>query len=341
MKNLAIISFLIFLGCTNSEPNLDHLLLPEVITTDITGISRTTAISGGEIVSDGGESVTDRGIVWSESPSPTIASFKTSDGAGGGKFVSTMTDLNPNTSYFVRAYATNSNGTSYGLTLNFKTSSISIVTMDITDITGHSAVSGGQITSNGVETIIAKGVVWSKTQYPTIDDYKTSDGSGDDSFTSTLSNLQSNTTYFVRAYLTTSSEIIYGLSKSFETTISIEDFQLGKLSKTWSATSVKLDNVDQTGYDNFVLTISGTAGSSTFGYSVTGRPVLGPWLSSGQWKFGASPETQIIRDSNTGDELDMTYSVTDTQLQITFTFTGDGYSGRVSNVKGQWVFTFQ
>lgn len=122
----------------------------------------------------------------------------------------------------------------------------------------------------------------------------------------------------------------------------VEDIQLGKLSKAWSATTVKLDNVDQAGYDNFVLTISGTAGSPTFGYSVTGRPTtLSPWLSSGQWKFGASPETQIVRDPDTGDELNMTYSVTDTQLQITFTFTGDGYPGRISNVKGQWVFTFQ
>ncbi|HNP08057.1 MAG TPA: hypothetical protein PKN99_10545 [Cyclobacteriaceae bacterium] len=122
----------------------------------------------------------------------------------------------------------------------------------------------------------------------------------------------------------------------------VEDIQLRKLSKTWNATSVKLDNLDQTDYDNFALTISGTAGSPTFGYSVTGRPTtLSPWLSSGQWKFGASPETQIVRDPDTGDELNMTYSVTDTQLQITFTFTGDGYPGRISNVKGQWVFTFQ
>ncbi|HOO10860.1 MAG TPA: hypothetical protein PKW06_13040 [Cyclobacteriaceae bacterium] len=122
----------------------------------------------------------------------------------------------------------------------------------------------------------------------------------------------------------------------------VEDIQLAKLSKTWNATSVELDNVAQTGYDNFALTISGTAGTSLFGYKADGRPTtLSPWLSSGQWKFGASPETQIIRDPDTADELDLTYSVTDTQLQITFTFNGDGYPGRVSNVKGQWVFTFE
>lgn len=123
---------------------------------------------------------------------------------------------------------------------------------------------------------------------------------------------------------------------------SVEDIQLKKLSKTWTATSVKLDNVDQTGYDTFSLLISGVAGSDTFSYSTSGRPQTSSWLSSGLWKFGTSPETQIIRDPGTADELNMTYSVTDTQLQITYTFTGNGYSssGRTSNVKGQWVFTF-
>jgi len=341
MKNLGILTLLITLGCATSEPNPDQLMLPEVITTDITGITSISAISGGDIISDGGESVTNRGIVWSENPSPTVANFRAFDGAGGGKFVSTMTNLNPNTSYFVRAYATNSNGTSYGLTLNFKTSSISVSTLDVTSVTSHSAMSGGQVSSNDIETIIAKGVVWSKTQGPSIDDSKTSEGSGNDSFTSTLTNLQPNTSYFVRAYVSTSSETSYGLSKSFATTIGIEDLQLEKLSKTWSATSVKLDNVDQAGYDNFALTISGTAGSSSFGYSVTGRPPLSPWPSTGQWKYGVSPETQIIRDPSTGDELDITYSVTNSQLQIIFTFTGDGYQGRISNVKGQWIFIFQ
>ena len=121
---------------------------------------------------------------------------------------------------------------------------------------------------------------------------------------------------------------------------SIEDIQLGKLSKTWTADAVTLDATDQTGYDNFTLTISGTPGNTSFGYTAAGRPSTSPWPSSGTWSFGTSPETQIIRDPGTGDELALTYSVTDTQLQITFAFSGSGYPGRVSNVNGQWVFTF-
>lgn len=122
----------------------------------------------------------------------------------------------------------------------------------------------------------------------------------------------------------------------------IEDIQLGKLSKTWSFSSVQLDGVDQTGYDNFSLTISGTAGNTSFGYSVSGSPTPNPWPASGTWSFGATPETQIVRDPGTADELDLTYSVSATQLQITFNFSGSGYpGGRTSNVNGQWVFVLQ
>jgi len=124
---------------------------------------------------------------------------------------------------------------------------------------------------------------------------------------------------------------------------SIEDIQLGKLSKTWTMTpsSVTLDGTVQPGYDNFTLTLSGTAGSTSFGYSTAGRPTTSPWPSSGNWSFGTTPETEIIRDPNTQDVLNMTYSVTDTQLQIIFNFTGAGYPGRISNVNGQWIFVFQ
>lgn len=135
--------------------------------------------------------------------------------------------------------------------------------------------------------------------------------------------------------------VINGCKKDSGPGESVEDVQLGKLSKTWNATTVQLDGTDQAGYNNFSLTISGTPGNTSFGYTAAGRPQTSPWPSSGTWSFGATPETQIVRDPGTGDELAMTYSVTDTQLQITFAFTGTGYpGGKTSNVNGQWVFTF-
>lgn len=118
-----------------------------------------------------------------------------------------------------------------------------------------------------------------------------------------------------------------------------EEVQLGKLSKTWKNPSVKKDNVDQTGYTNFTLTLSGTTGSTSFAYVTAGRPPLSPWLSSGSWTFDTDPLTSVIRDKGTADELKMTYTVTDATLQITFNFQGVGYA-RAGNVKGQWVMTF-
>jgi len=119
-----------------------------------------------------------------------------------------------------------------------------------------------------------------------------------------------------------------------------QEVQLEKLTGTWKATSVKKDNVDQAGYGNFALTIEGVIGASSFGYSTSGRPSLSPWPSSGKWIFDVDPITSIVRDDGTVDELNMTYTVTETTLQVTFNFQGTGYAGRVDNVKGQWVMDF-
>lgn len=125
----------------------------------------------------------------------------------------------------------------------------------------------------------------------------------------------------------------------------VEEVQLAKLTGAWkmtgSATNVTLDGVNKkSDYTTFQLTISGTPGGTTFDYTTSGRPALSPWPSSGTWTFGADPETQIIRDAaKTADTLPMTYTVSDTQLELSFDFAKQGYS-RTSNVSGRWVFTF-
>ncbi len=116
-----------------------------------------------------------------------------------------------------------------------------------------------------------------------------------------------------------------------------QDKQLGKLSKTWKFSKVTLDGTDQTGYNSFQLTVSSTAGQTTFGFSTTGRPALSPWPSSGNFTFGTDFATQVTRD-DPGGALPITYSVTDTQLQMTFNYSGAGFT-RVDNVKGNWIFT--
>jgi Protein of unknown function (DUF1566) len=95
---------------------------PVLTTTAVTSISQSTATSGGNVVSNGGAAITTRGVVWDTLTNPTIAlATKTVNGSGNGSFTSNLTGLFAGKTYYVRAYATNTNGTTYGNQLNFVT----------------------------------------------------------------------------------------------------------------------------------------------------------------------------------------------------------------------------
>jgi uncharacterized protein (TIGR02145 family) len=95
--------------------------LATITTLTIGNISSSSALSGGNITNDGGTPVTQRGVVWGTSPNPTTANNSTTNGSGTGSFTSTLTSLTAITTYYVRAYATNSAGTAYGNELTFTT----------------------------------------------------------------------------------------------------------------------------------------------------------------------------------------------------------------------------
>ena len=196
---------------------------PNITTNPISNITKVSATSGGTIVSDGGLAITAKGVCWSTSSNPTLSNSKTSDGTGIGNFTSQLTGLQDGTTYFVRTYATNSKGTSYGNEVSFTTVANTqpiLATNAITSITGTSATSGGTITTDGGLSITAKGVCWSTTSNPTIADSKTSDGIGSGNFTSQLSGLQDGATYYIRAYATNTKGTSYGNEISF---ISIDE----------------------------------------------------------------------------------------------------------------------
>jgi uncharacterized protein (TIGR02145 family) len=94
---------------------------PSITTTTITDISSTSAIGGGIITSNGGAPVLSKGITWSTDENPTIESNSTLEGNGSGSFRSTISSLKPATLYYVRAYATNIAGISYGNQTSFNT----------------------------------------------------------------------------------------------------------------------------------------------------------------------------------------------------------------------------
>ena len=105
----------------DNEPGGVTQTVATVITGDVTDITQTTAVCGGEVKSENGWAVTERGVCWSTSQNPTVSDSHTTDGSGTGSFTSSITGLTVNTTYYVRAYATNSAGTSYGEQRTFTT----------------------------------------------------------------------------------------------------------------------------------------------------------------------------------------------------------------------------
>lgn len=193
--------------------------LPILITTAISNITATSASSGGNITDDGGFAISAYGICWNTSSNPTISDNYTTDGTGTGSFTSNITGLNVSTTYYVRAYATNVNGTVYGEEYNFITEDgiATITTNNILDITAISAISGGIITDDGGAPIIKRGICWNTNVNPTVNDLITIDGNGIGSYTSSLTGLEMNTTYYVRAYAINSVDTAYGNQVNFTT----------------------------------------------------------------------------------------------------------------------------
>ncbi len=201
-----------------NEVSFTTLGPPVITTTVISGITQHTAVSGGNITSDGGASITARGICWGTNPLPTIADNKTSDGTGAGVFASTMTGLDFNTKYFVRAYAVNSVGTGYGEELSFTTIGVTVptvITTAVTNITQTSAQSGGNITSDGGSPVLQRGVSYNAVGDPNM--RGTLDGSGSGIYTSQMNTLYPFTWYSVRAYATNAAGTGYGESQTFNT----------------------------------------------------------------------------------------------------------------------------
>ena len=196
--------------------------VPSVTTVNVSDISYTTAVSGGSSISDNGLDVTSKGVVWSTEVNPTIElSTKTENGAGKEDYLADISGLSPGTKYYIRAYAINSDGVGYGNEITFETlsqSKATVTTYAPSEVTSSSAMSGGNVTSDGGAEVTGRGVVWSTDHNPTISlDTKTSDGSGIGKFTSSITGLEPGTTYYVRAYVTNALGTSYGEEVAFST----------------------------------------------------------------------------------------------------------------------------
>lgn len=205
----------------NNDPNN----WPNVTTAEVLDITSTTARVGGTITYSGAAAITARGVCWGVVHNPSVDGNHTLDGSGTGSFSNSLVDLELNTTYYVRAYATNMHGTYYGTEKSFTTNdgSVIITTKDVSNITSTSASCGGNITLSSGNTfpVLSRGVCWGINHGPTLDDSHTSDGAGAGSFNSSITGLSVNTNYYVRAYATNEVGTYYGEEKNFNTTIGL------------------------------------------------------------------------------------------------------------------------
>ncbi|HPS61664.1 MAG TPA: DUF1566 domain-containing protein [Bacteroidales bacterium] len=206
---------------------------PAILTDSVTAITSSTALGGGN-VSDNGAIVTERGLCYSTMPNPTVTDDTSHAGAGSGTFGKDMDGLEPNTTYYVRAYATNEVGTGYGTEKSFTTPSgvNTITTTAASTITTTSATGGGNILSGGGAVVSFRGVCWNTFVYPTVANSHTTDGSGIGSFPSSITGLTSNTLYYFRAYAVTTLGTFYGNSLTITTPLLVTTNAVTSITQT-------------------------------------------------------------------------------------------------------------
>ncbi|MCF7796925.1 MAG: FG-GAP-like repeat-containing protein [Lentisphaeria bacterium] len=197
--------------------------LPTVTTQAVSDIGITTATGNGNITDLGVPDPTQHGICWSTSSTPTVADDTTASGTvlATGVFTSALTGLISNTTYYVRAYATNTAGTAYGNEVSFTTlpTLATVTTGTVSEITQTTATGNGNVTDVGIPDPTQHGFCWSISTSPTVADDTTANGpvSATGAFTGELTGLASYETYYVRAYVTNTAGTAYGDQVSFTT----------------------------------------------------------------------------------------------------------------------------
>lgn len=191
-----------------------------VTSTSVTGLTTIQATFNAEVNSQGGGTVTERGAVWNTSGNPTVNSNRIPSGAGTGVYTATITGLSGGSNYYVRAYALNSFGISYGSEIPFSTpQGLATVSIGSISVQTTGAVVDGHVTDSGGQSIIERGVVWNTAGTPTILDNKTTNGNSLGIFTTQISGLTLGTSYHVRTFASNASGTAYSNTRTITTAL--------------------------------------------------------------------------------------------------------------------------
>jgi uncharacterized protein (TIGR02145 family) len=294
-------SFLLFLLLSSTafllycsgptEPELDnpydqesgsYVPTPDLNTAPVTPLA-TAAITGGVFETDFGLPVTQKGVCWSSSETPTIEDNCTNDGDGNTSFETLIDSLELENPYYVRAYAFHEEGVLYGGQRSFTTRDgiPDLITTVANEIEAFSALTGGEITDNGGAEITERGICYSTTENPTLEDSCVASGEGEGSFTVSLDELTPDTPYFARAYSESAASVGYGNQIEFRTRDGVpsltttEPFDIGRTSARTGGTITDDGGADitETGVcymqgngtpDHSDMCITGTLDSNTF-----------------------------------------------------------------------------
>jgi hypothetical protein len=215
---LPVAAAIIYAGCTKETS--DVRLDPKLGTAKVSNITSNSAVVQGFVVAQG-DGFTEKGICYDIAAGPTTAKSKTlyTGTLTSATFDVALAGLSYATQYYARAYAVGPTGTIYGEEMTFTTLPVvpTLTTAAVTAVTGNSASGGGEVTVAGGADVTARGICWDIAANPTIAKSKTTNGEGIGAFTSAMTGLLGNKTYYVRAYATNSAGTGYGPEVTFKT----------------------------------------------------------------------------------------------------------------------------
>lgn len=190
--------------------------LPTLTTKDVSEITQNNAIFNGKIENDGSSKILSKGFYYSKTNSNPEVKDQKVESTGNFEFSSTVSSLEPNVTYYVRAFASNLAGTAYGQVVSFKTRSFVLPTVSTsaaTSILETSAIVGGTVLNEGSNPVTQRGVCYDEFfPEPSLELFSkyTKDGVGLGTFTTSLTNLKPFKNYYVRAYAISASGVAYG-----------------------------------------------------------------------------------------------------------------------------------